>query len=368
MQFQIARTDLQRQLQHVASAVPRGTPPMPVLSNLLAEVRAGQLHLTGSDTEVTMQGACGLRESSTDSSITIPAKKLLDIVRALPSTVDALEARLVDRDCLQIRAGTGRYTLATLPATEYPQRPVVGVATLLTLSDGLLSSLVHAVGYAVASADQRTYLNGMLIHVEGSTITCVGTDGLRMAVARAALPRDVGPAKQVILARRGMNAMLTMLDGKDSPVDLAIGLRHLSMTKGKQCMVSGLIDGKYPDFARVLPTGMRHEVQLDRRVLLDAVKRATIMGSDVKDAVVFDFSGDILRLSASAKDKGDGSEELFVPDLRMTMRLGLNARYVTDALAALVEDTIYLRVNSPSESVVLSNGDGNDHVIMPMRL
>ena len=369
MHFQIARAELQRQLHHVAGAVARGTGfhGLPILGNVLAEIRGSQLRLTGSDSEVTMSGICSVTEASEDTAITVPAKKLLDIVRALPSSVSTVDARLVETGNLQLRAGAGRYTLATLPAAGYPERPAIGDATRITVSDALLSTMTQSVSYAMANGDKRAYLNGMLLHLAGPTITCVGTDGSRMGVARAALSERVAAETRVIVARRGVAAMQAMLTGSDEPVELYVGARHLGIAKGDQKLVASLIDGAYPDYGRVVPAASRHQVPLERRVLLDAVKRTAIVGSDIKDAVVLDFTGDTLRISASAVEKGDASEEIPVPCQDIHFRMGVNARYLIDALSALSEDAVHMRLNTPTDSILLTNGDGSDHIIMPLR-
>lgn len=369
MEFSIERAPLLRQLLHVTSAVSRSASTLPVLSNLLVELEGSLLKMTGSDLDVQMDAGCAVCSAEQAGSVTIPAHKLLSIVKALPIDVPALAFRMA-KGRISMAAGSGCYTLATLPSDEFPKRENISEGMVIELSDALLRSLLSQVAYAIASNDARHYLNGALLELDGTRITLVGSDGARLAVATGTLPTPVQHPYNAILSRKAVESFLGLLQGKDDLVQLSVSEKHVQLRRADQTITSLVIKADYPNYRQVISQNLAFSVSVERNLLADAIKRSDILGSNakIKHSVSVSIDDNLIRISSSTEDQGDAVEELPVSINGCSVRIGLNARFVIDALAALAPEVIHLRFQDGSKSIVLTDDDGNEHVIMPLRI
>lgn len=369
MEFSIERAPLLRQLLHVTSAVSRSARTLPVLSNLLVELEGSSLQMTGSDLDVQMDAGCTVSSVGQVGAITVPAHKLLSIVKALPNDVPTLAFRMA-KGRISMAAGSGRYTLATLPADEFPKRENISECMVIELPDALLRSLLSQVVYAIASNDPRPFLNGALLEIDGNVITVVASDGHRMAIATGRLPQPAERPYKGILSRKAVESFLGLLQGKDDIVQLAVSQKHVRLRRADQTITSLVIDAQYPNYRQVVPQQLAFSVRMERIILGDAIKRADIVGAGatIKHSVTMTIEDGLIRIASSTKDAGDAVEEIPVSINGCAVRIGLNSRFITDALAALGSDFIYLRFQDSSKSIVLTDDDGNDHIIMPLRV
>ena len=260
MHFTIQREALLKPLQLVAGVVERRQ-TLPVLSNVLLVVEGQQLSLTGTDLEVELVGRVTLEDAAEPGEITVPARKLMDICKSLPN--DAMIDIRVDEQKLIVKAGRSRFTLSTLPANDFPSVEDGQGSLTFTLVQSKLRRLIERTSFAMAQQDVRYYLNGMLLEVSAGIIRAVATDGHRLAMC--SMQADIGQADrhQVIVPRKGILELARLLTEPDGNVSIVLGQHHIRATTGEFTFTSKLVDGKFPDYERVLPKGG------DKLVLVD---------------------------------------------------------------------------------------------------
>src|SRR5690242_19523399 len=258
MRFSIQREALLKRLQHVVGVVERRQ-TLPVLANLLVVVDAGGVALTGTDLEVEMVA----RTTADDldaGEVTVPARKLFDICRALPDGCRIKFEQNGER--VTVSAGRSQFTLATLPATEFPTIDSIELVERVALPEATLKELMDRTCFAMAHQDVRYYLNGMLLDLREQALRCVATDGHRLALAGAKLEAKVGSPRQVIVPRKGINELQGLFEPGDGVVELEFARNHLRVRRGDVTFTSKLIDGRFPDYEAVIPIGADKEVRL----------------------------------------------------------------------------------------------------------
>jgi DNA polymerase-3 subunit beta len=275
MQFSIQREALLKPLQQVVGVVERRQ-TLPVLANLLVKVADGRLSFTGTDLEVEMV-ATTEAEKLDDGEITIPARKLFDIVKALPDGAK-IELKL-NGDRVSLNAGRSRFTLTTLPASEFPTVDEIELVEKVSLPEEVLRDLMERTSFAMANQDVRYYLNGMLLDLQEHTLRCVATDGHRLAMKETQLQSSVTTRRQIIIPRKGVNELVGLLEAGDGEVELEFGRNHLRVRRGDVVFTSKLIDGRFPDYEAVIPLGADKAATLDREVLRGALQRAAILSN-----------------------------------------------------------------------------------------
>ena len=285
MQFSIQREALLKPLQQVVGVVERRQ-TLPVLANLLVRVGAGKLSFTGTDLEVEMV-ATAAAENLAEGEITIPARKLFDIVRALPDGV-RIDLKL-NGDRVALNAGRSRFTLATLPATEFPTIDEIELVERVSLPEEVLRDLMERTAFAMANQDVRYYLNGMLLDLQEHTLRCVATDGHRLAMKETQLDSKVAARRQIIIPRKGVNELIGLLESGEGMVDLEFGRNHLRVRRGDVVFTSKLIDGRFPDYEAVIPLGADKRATLDRDLLRGALQRAAILSNEKYRGVNWSF-------------------------------------------------------------------------------
>ena len=273
MQFSIQREALLKPLQQVIGVVERRQ-TLPVLANLLVKVGDGKVSLTGTDLEVEMVASTSA-EKLADGEITIPARKLFDIVRALPDGAQ-IDLKL-NGDRVALNAGRSRFTLTTLAASEFPTVDEIELVETVSLPEQVLRDLMEHTSFAMANQDVRYYLNGMLLDLQEHTLRCVATDGHRLAMKETQLQSSVTTRRQIIIPRKGVNELVGLLESGDGEVALEFGRNHLRVRRGSVVFTSKLIDGRFPDYEAVIPLGADKTATLDREVLRGALQRAAIL-------------------------------------------------------------------------------------------
>ena len=366
MRFSLQREVLLKPLQQVVNVVERRQ-TLPVLANLLVSVDGGKLSLTGTDLEVEMIARTDV-EQAEDGETTIPARKLFEIVRALPDG-----SRLsfsLGGDRVTVQAGRSRFTLATLPAKEFPSIDDLELVERIQVPEAGLKELIERTAFAMAQQDVRFYLNGLLFDLRENALRCVATDGHRLALCEAALPDGAKTRKQIILPRKGVLELQRLLEGGDRTLELEVGRNHVRVRREDVTFTSKLIDGRFPDYEAVIPIGADKEVKMEREVLRAALQRAAILSNEKYRGVKVEVSPGQVRIVAHNPEQEEAVEEIEAQTTVDNLSIGFNVTYLLDALSALREDHVLLNLRDANSSALVREAghSRSRHVVMPLRL
>ncbi|KZC41094.1 hypothetical protein RHOFW510R12_00515 [Rhodanobacter sp. FW510-R12] len=367
MHFRIARTTLLRQLTSVAGAAQRGA-SMPILENVLLNCEGSRLTVKATDLEIELQSVGEVGQTLSDGAITVPSKKLVDIVRALP---DAGEVTVkLTSGKLAITSGKGRYTLSTLPATEFPEAMKVDDARAIRVEAKALRRVMDRVSVAMAKGDVRTYLNGMLLKASGDQLACVASDGHRLAVGEVALPAPVAQDYSAIIPRKGVAQIVGLLPTDDTAVTIEAGTGQVRVAVGDTTLTTRLVSGAFPDFERVIPTGFAGSLSVSAGELREAVGRAALLAESKYNTLRLSFTEDGIRLHTKAEGQGSANEDVAAHTTVPSMEYGINHHYLADALDGFIGETACISVrDSATSMLVTAAGDTSiRHVVMPMRI
>lgn len=367
MKFSISREALLRPLTLVAGVVERRQ-TLPVLSNVLITVQDTQLSLTGTDLEVELIGRIEPGMVDEPGSATVPARKLMDICKSLPDQAEITftleEGRAV------LRSGRSRFTLSTLPVAEFPSIEDDQGTQELSLPRNTLKQLIDATAFAMAQQDVRYYLNGMLLELGRHLVRTVATDGHRLAVSSRSADIDLEPAQKLIVPRKGILELARLLDGSDEPVSLTLGTNHVRARTGEFTFTSKLVDGKFPDYERVVPRGGDKVVIADRAELRQVLSRTSILSNEKYRGVRLNLEEGNLRVMANNPEQEEAEENVAIDYRGEAMEIGFNVGYLIDVLNTIDEDRVQLTLSDPNSSVIMEEPGGGDalYVVMPMRL
>lgn len=367
MHFTIQREALLKPLQLVAGVVERRQ-TLPVLSNVLLVVEGQQLSLTGTDLEVELVGRVTLEDAAEPGEITVPARKLMDICKSLPS--DAVIDIRVDDQKLLVKAGRSRFTLSTLPANDFPTVEEGPGSLTFNLPQAKLRRLIERTSFAMAQQDVRYYLNGMLLEVQSSLLRAVATDGHRLAMCsmEAAIQQD--GKHQVIVPRKGILELARLLTEQDAEVAIVLGQHHIRANTGEFTFTSKLVDGKFPDYERVLPRGGDKLVLADRQGLREAFSRTAILSNEKYRGIRLTLAAGLLKIQANNPEQEEAEEEIVVDYNGGGLEIGFNVSYLLDVLGVMGTEQVRLILSDSNSSALLQEADNDDsaYVVMPMRL
>ncbi len=366
MRFILPREALLKPLQQVVGVVERRQ-TLPVLSNLLVHVGGDTVTFTGTDLEVEMV-ANTIAEDPRDGEVTIPARKLFDICRALP---DGARVKIEQNgDRVSISAGRSRFTLATLPASEFPVIENIDVVERVSLPEAVLKDLIARTAFAMAHQDVRYYLNGLLLDLRDKTLRCVATDGHRLALSETMLETEISARRQIIIPRKGVLELQGLFEAGEGLVELELGRNHVRVRRGSVTFTSKLIDGRFPDYEAVIPIGADKDIRVGREELRFALQRAAILSNEKYRGVKLDVNPNKLRIVAHNPEQEEAVEELEVTTTVSDLSVGFNVNYLMDALAALGGEEVVLSLRDAQSSCLLRKVDSDDtrHVVMPLRL
>lgn len=366
MKFTISREALLKPLNQVIGVVERRQ-TLPVLSNLLVVAGKDGLTFTGTDLEVEMVARLKSKIGQ-EGEITVPARKLYDICRALPDEAEINVS--VDGNRATLKAGRSRFTLATLPADEFPVIEDVEVGESVTLEQHALRELIERTAFAMAHQDVRYYLNGLLVELAQNRVRTVATDGHRLAVCDLETDVDVKETRQIIVPRKGIMELQRLLDGEDEEVTLELGKNHVRVRREDAVFTSKLIDGRFPDYQAVIPSEDGHRLSADRTALREALQRASILSSEKVRGVKLELKGDVLTIIAHNPEQEEAVEELEVEYGGETLSVGFNVQYLQEALAALEGERVMIFLRDANSSCLLREPESERcrHVVMPLRL
>jgi DNA polymerase-3 subunit beta len=354
----------------LAAGVVERRQTLPILANVLLALNGRRLSITGTDLEVELVGHVELEaEPAAQGEITIPARKLVDICKSLPDG-SQLEFTLDDQR-LVIHSGRSRFTLSTLPAADFPSVQNSPGSVELELKQSDLKRLIDRTGFAMAQQDVRYYLNGMLWEVCPTTLRSVATDGHRLAMCTLARSNAVSDqGLQVILPRKGVIELSRLLTGEEGNVTVVIGTNHFRANTGGFQFTSKLVDGKFPDYERVLPRVTSKIVYGDREELRHAFQRASILSNEKYRGVRLNLTSASLRIVANNPEQEEAEEEVSVDYQGETLEIGFNVSYLLDVLSVLSDRNVKMSLSDANSSVLLEEAETGDslYVVMPMRL
>jgi DNA polymerase III subunit beta len=367
MKFSATREQLLGPVQAVIGVVERKQ-TMPVLANLLLAVKGGRLSVTGTDLEVELV-ASGEVNVVQPGEITVPGRKLLDIAKALPE--GSAITVTIDGEKLKISAGRSRFTLSTLAASEFPVVDSVNATQTLTLPQTELARLIAKTHFSMAQQDVRYYLNGTLLETDGKMLRTVATDGHRLAIAEAVLAtggKTINP-QQVIVPRKGV-LELTRILGSSGDVEIAIGVNHIRLQIGDVRFTSKLIDGKFPEYGRVIPANPGKTIVVQRDALRAALQRTAILSNEKYRGVRVGLALNALKLQAHNPEQEEAQDEVEVDYKGEELEIGFNVTYLLDALSAVDTETVEIGLTDANSSCLLRSPGttSSRYVVMPMRL
>lgn len=366
MKFDIQREVFLQPLSQVVGVVERKQ-TLPVLANFLISARDGEVTVTGTDMEVELIAAAKANVK-TEGEITLPARKLVDIVRALPDGVSIGVS--VDGDKATVSSGRSRFTLATLPATEFPATDQVETLETLKIQEFELKRLLDKTSFAMANQDVRYYLNGLLFEFKDGRLRTVATDGHRLAICDLGPEAPVKKDRQLIVPRKGVLELARMLTDSEDEVELALGKNHVRLVRGDTVLTSKLIDGRFPDYEAVIPVGTDREIRIDRDSFIHALQRAAILSNEKYRGVRLEAGGNAIKIVAHNPQHEEAVEELEAEMNFEQMAVGFNVTYLLDALMALETGDVSMALRDANSSCLISGIEESvdRHVVMPLKL
>lgn len=343
---------------------------LPILSNVLLEKKGETLTLLATDIEIQITTSTTGATTGGDGAITVGAKKLQDILRSLPD--DSEVSLTLDDKRLQVKAGKSRFTLQTLPAEDFPRMALSdGDVKTISVTQKQFRHLLVQTQFSMAAQDVRYYLNGLMLLVDGSELRAVATDGHRLAYA--SMPLDAGtelPRQELILPRKTVIELNRLLSDSDEPLNIQLASNQIRFQFGHINLVSKLIDGKFPDYERVIPATLKNIVSLNRVALLQSMVRAAILTNEKFRGVRMVLSAGSLKIMAANAEQEEAQEELEVAYNGDPIDVGFNVGYLLDVLNNSNVEMVEWGFNDASSSALLTI-PGNErfkYVVMPMRI
>lgn len=366
MQIELRREDLLKPMGIVAGVVERRQ-TLPILSYVLLKSDGGGLTITGTDLEVEVVARVSAQVKG-DVAITVPARKLFDICRALPEGASLVMAKQGEK--VVTKAGKSRFSLLTLPPSDFPAVEAGSFEQALTLSQEGLKRLLDRTAFCMAQQDVRYYLNGLYLELGGKRLRAVATDGHRMAMSELILEHGVRSEGQVIVPRKGVQELVRLLTYTSDPVTLQIGNSHLRVESGDITFTSKLIDGKFPDYTKVIPSSQTKSAKIPRDPFREALGRVAILANEKYRGVRLSFQPGRLAMSAHNPEQEEATEEIEVEFNGDPLEIGFNVSYLMEAVAAIEGPDVAFGGNDSNSSCVLQapEDDRTRYIIMPMRL
>ena len=366
MKFTISREVLLQPLTQVVGVVERRQ-TLPVLANFMLAARNGRLTVTGTDMEVELISSVPA-DVSQEGEITVPARKLLDIIKALPDGSNISFS--VSDDKATLSAGRSRFTLSTLPASEFPATDQVESLENIEVSEKTLKKMMDKTSFAMANQDVRYYLNGLLFDFSDGQLRAIATDGHRLAMCDLDSSVAVASDRQLIVPRKGVMELSRMLSGESDGVTLAIGRNHIRLVKGDTTFTSKLIDGRFPDYKAVVPVGADKQMLVDRFTFIQSLQRVAILSNEKYKGVKLEATGSTIKIIAHNPQHEEAVEEIEAELNFERLAVGFNVTYLLDALMAIDTEQVSLELKDANSSCLVSapDSDVNRHVVMPLKL
>lgn len=354
-------------LQSVAGIVERRH-TMPILANVLIRKSGGSVQLTTSDLEIQIRTTAELGGDDGNFSTTVGARKLIDVLRTMPSeqtvSLESSQSKLL------LKGGKSRFTLQTMPAEDFPLvQEAASFGPVFSVPQKTLKQLLDQVSFAMAVHDIRYYLNGILFVAEGRQLSLVATDGHRLAFATAVLDVDV-PRQEVILPRKTVLELQRLLSDAEGAIEMQFAGNQAKFSFGGMEFVTKLVEGKFPDYNRVIPKNHKNSVTLGRAPLLASLQRTAILTSEKFKGVRLNLEPGTLRVASNNAEQEEAVDELDIDYGGDAIEIGFNVSYLIDALANMDNEMVKLELADSNSSALITipENDSFKYVVMPMRI
>ncbi len=365
MKLSAERDVLVKPLQAVIGVVERRQ-TMPILSNVLLVARGGELSITATDLEVELVAHAEV-DVETGGEITVSGRKFLDICKALPDGASVSVS--LSGEKLNVRSGRSKFSLATLPAAEFPTVEDIKAEQTITVPQDVLAGLIEKTHFSMAQQDVRYYLNGMLLETGGKYLRAVATDGHRLALSQAELDGGDLAEQQVIVPRKGVLELQRLMSGEGA-LDIQLGANHVRIQLEGIRFTSKLIDGRFPEYERVIPQESSNQLSADKGVIRSALQRTAILSNEKYRGIRLIIRDSGVVLQAHNPEQEEAEEEVEVEYSGDDIEIGFNVHYLLDAIGAVDGETVTLSVVDSNSSCLVREpeNDNNKFVVMPMRL
>jgi DNA polymerase-3 subunit beta len=340
---------------------------LPILGNVLLKSSGGDLTLTATDLEIEMVARIAA-DGKDDFQTTIPARKLLDICKALPDS--SVINFNIDESRVSLTSARSRFILASLPAKDFPGLDEIETQLSFSIPQNQLKTLFDKTSFAMAQQDVRYYLNGILMEITPSKIKLVATDGHRLALSEIDLQTGVDADRQIIIPRKAVLELSRLLEFGDSPANCMLSQNHLRVETSSLVFTTKLIDGKFPDYQRVIPVDGNKTMQVNRETLKESMSRIAILSNEKYRGIRLTLSSGNLSIQANNPDQEEAEEELQVEYTESDMEIGFNVTYLIDVLNVLNSEKVQIKLKDSNSSAIISDSqdDSSLYVVMPMRL
>lgn len=369
MKLSIQREALLKALQSVVGAVERKQ-TLPILSNVLLDASDSGLNIIATDLEVELVSLVALDTVEEAGSVTVSARKFIDICRTLPE--EGMLDITAEEGTLKIRAGRSRFVLSTLPAEDFPSLDTQADDMEFVLSQKDLRFLIENTHFAMAQQDVRYFLNGLLLEIRDGQLKVVATNGHRLAMSAQALSLDSSVNVQAIVPRKGIQELLRLLEDSDDPVMIGMGSNHLRVSGKDFLYVSKLIDGRFPDYQRVIPKNNEKVLTFDKAALKSVLSRVAVLAHEKFRGVRFQLKSNQLLITANNPEQEVAEEEIPVEYSGDDLDIAFNVHYFIDILNALPDGQVQLSLSTTDTSVLVESKDETYQqtlfVVMPMYL
>src|ERR1700686_4753965 len=372
MKITVERSELLKSLGHVHRVVERRS-TIPILANVLLRADRSKLSLKATDLDVEVTDAIAA-EVGPGGSTTVPAHMFFDIVRKLPEGAQIVLESSGDRAVLAIRAGRSRFTLQTLPESDFPDLAAGEMTHTFKPPAADLKRLIDKTQFAISTEETRYYLNGIYLHAAGTgkaqTLRAVATDGHRLAQFELPLPAGADGMPGIIVPRKTVGEGQGLIEDNEGEITVELSQGKIRFTLGEAVLTSKLIDGTFPDYARVIPVGNDKELTVDKKDFEAAVDRVSTVSSERGRAVKLSITGGRLVLSVTNPDSGSATEELEIEYESDPLDIGFNSRYLLDIAAQIEGEVAVLKLADPGSPTLIQDKDakGALYVLMPMRV
>lgn len=363
------RETLLKPLQMVIGVVERKQ-TLPILSNVLLTTKGNKITFTGTDLEVELVGQSELEQApSTDNILTVSGRKLYDICKALPETAPI--ELYSEKERVILKSGRSRFTLSTLPAADFPNVEEQETSVQFTVSQRALKKLLQHTYFAMAQQDVRYYLNGLLLELGKGRVRAVATDGHRLATSTIDCEIQQDHRMQVIVPRKGVLELLRLLEDSDEIVTVGVSSNHIRVRSEQFIFTSKLIEGRFPDYERVIPQNGDKIIIMERNELKRALGRVAILCNDKFHGVRLEFHKNLLRINANNPEQELAEEELAIDYPGENVEVGFNVNYLQDVLNIIDSESVKLTFSGPDSSMRIEDPKSEQEsifVVMPMRL
>ncbi len=369
MKLNLPRETLLKPLSTVIGVVERKQ-TLPILANVLFSIKNNNLVLTGSDAEIELVGQSTLMDQKLPAvNLTLPGRKLMEICRSLPE--DASIELYQDKETMLLRSGRSRFKLAMLPADHFPKLTTESSDLSFTISSLELKAMLQRTAFTIAQQELRYYLNGLLLDIETDKITAVATDGHRLALSSANIKTGATLQTQAIVPRKTILELLRLLDNSEQSLGVTVSKGHITFTSNDFTLTSKLIEGKFPQYQRVIPNNLNNTLTFEKDILKQALSRVAIFCSEQQKGVRFELGKEVLKISLNNPQQESAEEEIAITLESEPLDIAFNIVYLLDILGAVSDNQVTFTFGDSNNSIIIkevNNPHNSLFVVMPMRL